>query len=1234
MDCTCVRNAGRRTHSRSLRRRARTSDGFYPGKKEGSAPPLVVLSPGSLRCILEASVPSLSAAPHRSSRRPLLQRLRRARQANTGGGLRGTVVDKTGAGIATGKAVLINQGTNLTFQSTLSKQGEYNFSSIPPGTYVLTIESTGFETERYDQVVINLNEVKSLNSTLVIGSSSTTVDVSTQSVNIVTQETSVTGLFTEQQIKDLPLNGRDYQSLVFLSPGISRSASGTGQGSGVVSAGTRPTNNNYLIDGGDANDPVVPSGTVGASGSAISAVPLDALGEFTVISSNASAEFGRSSGAVVNVVTKSGTNQIHGTVWEFIRNTSVNTRGFFDPIGRKSPFKSNQFGVRIGAPLWKDHTFISFAYEGFRQRANFQSNLTTPTTAAIAAISNPALRALFAATYPSATSSNGSAFTTLPRTYTSNLDGDTGFVRFDHAVTKSNQAVLTGSILDSINSPRGSGLLPGTGTGSTGRPYHFTFSDTQVISSHLINLGRLTFQRQALSFIGESATAAQLASGTARTSGPFAGLPYSPSIGDPNGIPTLSSNNGNFTTVGTASNYPQGRVSNTIGVADAFTWEKGRHNIKFGGEYRRIQENGAFSNAIRPVITLDDSTTARFNTGAILSQSQSFYLTGSSERGFRQNEQAYFAQDSWRATPTLTFEFGLRYEIFSPFSESKNLLNNAYVLDSNNRPQACTPLPFGAGFNTVALINPSRYGIKPFCPDYNNFGPRIGFSYDVLGSGKTVLSGAWGVFYDRLFDNVYGNSRFNAPQVAPITTNASTTPATAFYDGAQASGTISTTQVYTATTLDPSLRTPYTQHFNLTVSRELDKNTSITAAYVGGIGTKLLATETPNFGNSFPNSFRPSNQGVLARSQADIAAGIIRGPFSTFSHRTSNAASNFHSFEATLKRRLSYGLNGQVAYTFAHSMDNISDEIVGNTDSANPQSTLDNLLLPYLSPGSPCPTSQVAAAQLTASTITSDTVYTGAIRCATGNPALTTAQAATLFNQSYTRFRPIGYNYGDSSFDVRHRLAVSVNYELPFGRGKMFGSNANAITNQVVGGWHLGSIVDTQTGTPYIVVTGVDSNRDGNTNDRAIITQVGTRNPSLTKNFTNSSGPTVSRFGCNTTASPAIDPVTRSRTCAAGSGTITFNQGIGVSDPTLRMHRGSLREPGIFNWDAQLFKNFKVRELATVRFSADAFNVLNHTNFGVFTNTITSLTFARSNAQRSLGNTQSRQLQLALKVDF
>jgi hypothetical protein len=1148
-------------------------------------------------------------------------------QAAIGGGLRGVVTDPSGAVISGADLTLRSPGTDAARTQKSTASGLFSFRDIDPGLYTLTVSATGFRETRFEKVTFVLNEIRELNVTLTAGEISQTVEVQSDQASIVSQQTTVGTLIDGAKIRDLPLNGRDFQNLVFLAPGANRTASGTGQGSTVNAGGARPTDNNYLIDGGDANDPRVPSGAAGNNGNATSSVPLDAIAEFSVITSNATAEFGRSSGGVINVVTKSGDNAFHATAWEYLRNSVLNTRNFFNPVGFKSPFKQNQFGLWAGGRVFRDRTFYSVAYEGFRQRSTTASQVPIPTAQFISALTNPFSKALFSAAYPSVT--GASAFsptdtttwsTTINRNIANNLDSDTGFVRLDQKITDKNSMFATFSLVDAVpTATANSGNLPNFGVGNTTRPSHIVVQDNHIFTSNLLNTARFSFQRTPSEFPTEAPTAADLAAGGNRTAGPDAGTNYSANVGDPNGFPTLGLASARFNSIGIANNMPQNRIPVVWTYQDAVSYQHGKHEMKFGAQLSRIWDNTTFSSIIRPSITLLDTTTvaasvgltsaqasaqqnfANINSLALSSQSQSFYIDPSF-RQYRIWEQGYFVQDSYRATKRLTLDVGLRYEIFNPFTERNNLLSNAYILDNNGKPQACQGLPFDNTLSNVAAINPATYGIGNYCSQFNDFSPRIGFAFDVFGSGRTVVRGGYGYFYDRVFGNIYGNARFNPPQTL------STTLSTGNYTGLLAASTVNTTQSYTLTNIDPSLKNPVTQHYNIAVSQQLDSSTALTVTYVGAVAQHLLTTTRPNFGTSFADGFRPANQGAQVRTTADINNNIIRGPFGTMTYHQSNGISNYNALLVNVRRQMRSGLGLEASYGWSHSHDVLSDDVAGSTDSPTPAATLENLLAPLMATGSTCTAAQAANAA-TASKLTA------AVQCAEGNPSLTQAQAQAIFLSKYVKYANIKTNYGDSSFDVRQRFASSVTYHLPVGHNNFFLSNVGSATDHAIGGWGIASIFDTQTGVPFIPTTGTDANRDGDTTDRVVVTgTVANRNGRLTKNFAGKA-PVVNYFAACGTGCP-------------------FGAGDGVVDPTARMSRGYLRNPGIFNWDFQLNKQTNITEKFNLRFTADFFNLLNHTNFSNLTSSIASSQFGQSLSTRALGQTQSRQIQFGLKLHF
>jgi hypothetical protein len=738
--------------------------------------------------------------------------------------------------------------------------------------------------------------------------------------------------------------------------------------------------------------------------------------------------------------------------------------------------------------------------------------------------------------------------------------------------------------------------------------------DDHILNAHMLNTARFSFQRTSNKYPTEAETAAELNSGMFRTAGPYAGSAYSSNVGDVNGIPTLGFASGRFNSLGQASNMPQNRAPIVYGYQDAVSYQRGPHSIKVGAQIARVWDNTTFSSVLRPSITVLDTSTAaatstltaaqasaalnfaNINALALNSQTQDFYVQ-SSTRQFRLWEQGYFAQDTYRLSKRITLDLGIRYQIFNPFTERNNLLSNAYLLDANNNPEACTPLPFNTGLSGVAVINPATYGIGNYCSHFNDVSPRLGFAYDVFGTGKTVVRGGYGIYYDRVFGNVYGNARFNPPNTL------ATTISTGNYTGAQAAAVVNTTQTYSLTNINPALRNPVTNSFNLAISQQLDRVTALTVTYTGATAYHLLVTQRPNFGTSFADAFRPANQGAPARVAADISNNIIRGPFGAMTYETSNGTSNYNAVLAELRRTMGSGLSMQLSYTLSHSLDVQSDEISGSADASYPQATLENLVAPYMATGSTC-----SAAQGNAS---SAARLTAAVQCAENNPTLTQAQAQTIFLNKYVAYAPIKSNYGDSIFDVRQRFAASVSYVLPFGRNKMFLTDLGPTADHFVSGWGVTSIFDTQTGVPFNPTSGADGNEDGDTTDRVVLTgAVPNRKGSLTKNFTGTT-PVVNYFAACGTSCP-------------------FSAGAGVVDPTLRLHRGYLRNPGIFNWDAQLNKQTAVGEKLKIRFTADFFNVLNHTNFSNLTGSIASAQFGQATTTRALGQTNSRQIQFGL----
>jgi hypothetical protein len=1001
-------------------------------------------------------------------------------------------------------------------------------------------------------------------------------------------------------MKELPLNGRNFADLIYTQPGVSRDT-GVIFGSGHVVNGARSSANNFLLDSSDDNDghfPKVPALTISTSG-----VPIDALDEFSVINSNPTADYGRSAGGTINVVTKPGSDKLHGTLWEFFRNDVLDSRSFFDAPTEKNPFHQNQFGGRLGGEFKK--TNFAIAYEGFRQRQAVPLLAVVPTPDFLATITNPSWKAILQSVYPSPNQpfAPGAIVGGFNTAFDNGRDQDSGFVRLDRSFGQSHRSSLTLTVVDGDGSLAGNGI-PGTQSKQVQRNWHGVVTDNWMVRPNFYNSFHFGVNRISLASFVENVPPAALQSGIARTAGPFAGQPFDALLGSPNGFPTINTVAGTFSALGGPFFLPQARAVNTFHLQDSIAWIKGKHQLSAGAELRRVQINQNNAENARPSMFIDDTSLAALQAGQILNQQQNFYVyNNTAMRGFRNWEIDWFAQDSYRVFSRLTLDYGLRYELNLPTTAVNDILSNAFVMQ-NGKPQPCQSLPYGAGMRNVALIIPSQFGIDAYCSDRNNFAPRAGFAWDVFGDSKTVVRGSYGVFFDRIYGEAQHQFSLNAPF-------AITTSIGGFaFDGTQASSALTPTSVLTASTVDPRQHTPHLQRWHLTISRELTKNTLFNASYVGAMGSNLSRNERPNFGDVFPDEFRPSNSittALMPRSAGDLANNVIAGPFGAIQNLTTNAISNYHALQFELLKRYSSGLTLQASYTWSHSLDTSSS----NTDSAT---TLNNMLAPLFAPGSSC--AGAAGNSLSSGTLTS------AVGCATGNNALSTDQAAAIFLNQFISAAGSRSDYGDSAFDVRHRFTANGIYELPFGRNQLFFHGVSGIKDKLISGWQVATMIEAQSGVPWPVLAGVDANFDGDNNDLAVATG------NLSSLKFGKGGVSVDPSGAaRQYQCPVFDPV-------AGACASPVGQGLGIIDPRLRLTRGALRAPGLFNMDASVSKRIRIGERYSLQFRSEFFNVLNRVNFDVPAQAINDPAFGTTFNQLLINNTQSRQIQFGLKVEF
>ncbi|MDQ3652053.1 MAG: TonB-dependent receptor [Acidobacteriota bacterium] len=825
------------------------------------------------------------------------------------GTILGSVSDPNGAYVTGAKVTAKNTGTGIERSTTTDEEGNYTLRELPIGTYEVSVEQTGFQVASIAGVIVEVSGERRVDAALLVTGSNTVIDVA-ETAQVVTSNNTIGGTIPAKEIADLPVNGRDFTKFLVLVPGATADPSGAtdSPGSfGLFSAnGNRGRSNNYLLDGTDMNDgyrnlPAI--NEAGVFGTPATILPVEAIAEAAILS-NFEPEFGRNSGAIVNIVTKSGTNDFHGSLFEFFRNDVLDARNFFNPEpDPQTAFRNNQFGGALGGRIIRNRTFFFTAYEGQRERVGLNSVARVPDQREINALggaTNPVIARLLARNPWPAPNRPVALFDPSPNlsvTTRAKNDVDSLIAKIDHSFNEKN--LLTGRYFygDSEQSfplaLQAGNVLPGFNTVTPTRVQLVSLSYLKILSGTKINEVRFGFNRFRQGFFPEDGDFDPLSIGlnTGVQNAQDFGLPAIRIRNDPDFGSSLAS-------LGSNLSLPRGRVDTNYQFIDNFSSKLASHDLKFGYEFRRTFVNAFFDAGYRGRLdfaSLEDFLAGRLSGGRS--------AIGDSRRGTFQNSQAVYFQDSYRANRQLTFNFGLRYDYAGVIDEERGRF-------SNFDPRLGLVLVGTNGFD------------KLYNRDLNNFSPRLGVAFDVGGKGQTVLRAGWGLFYDAFSQDFFvGQLPFNTFNPGPAYNGIGTAPVLFSFStveqievGVPIFNGYSDSDVFA---VDRNLRTPYVQNYNLNIQQELSKNIILQVGYVGSNGTKLFRYRDINQPvDPARSTARPFDNGPFAPSG---------GTFFYVNQLETTAHSNYNAMQMSLTLREQRGFTSMINYTWSHSIDNASD---------------------------------------------------------------------------------------------------------------------------------------------------------------------------------------------------------------------------------------------------------------------------------------------------------------------
>jgi hypothetical protein len=1100
--------------------------------------------------------------------------------------LTGSVTDSSGAVIVGAKVTLTNSQTNVSRKTTSGKDGNYLFNLVPIGSYDVTVEKSGFETYLRKGIILEINQNAKLDVPLHVGTASQVVEVTGDVTQVDTVSATLGKVETTERIQDLPLAARDTMQLGLLQAGVFAPDQDDGSGNPFSVSGQRSESETFLIDGADNNDFLGNNMVVDPN--------PDAVSEFKILTNNYEAEYGRTSGGIVNQVIKSGTNAVHGDLFDYFRNTALDAKDYF--LQQAPIFKYNMFGGTIGFPIVRDKMFLFASYQGARRREGQNPGILTVLTPAerngdFSALGTPLI---------DPTGANPSGFfpnnqvpvDSVMKNYINDFlplpnYGINGYVEDPVASLQEDQAIFRYDynfsskdifsafyILDSQPQTFPFEVLKGASTGGD-VPIGSGFTNSQLFQTGSLAWTR-TISPTMLNELRFSTNRSATFDAVPEDKTPPSALGFTTvRPDDPNGAaPPLISVSGAFS-LGPSPQGPTKDHDVTFQYQDTFSWTRGKHALKFGADIRWAESNFDYDFYNNGSFDYGSYYT---NTGNALADfvggfTDNYYQFSSATYGIRSHQWYFFGQDAWKVTRNLSLDYGLRYEYDSPQEDPHNEIMGWYP----GRHSTVYP---GAPPNFLYPGDPGTPNRGLIYPNRDNFAPRFGFSWDTLGNAKLVMRGGFGIFYDiedgalnlqfggqPPFGYVANNypcfttAALAAPGcLSPVNGSYSADPFQGIYPDPYPFiagghlGQFFQPAIPYAFVVSPYFRTPYAENFNYGFQYQLSNSMVLEAVYVGSLSKKAISSTNlnyPEITGSNPNSLMAQYLGVTsavppssvtsdvvnyitpdcARPLAACNADFIPTGATQIITDVSAGNSSSNELQVTLDRRMSHGLGFRVAYTFAKTID--------VTSGFRARSS--TFTIPY-------------------------------------DPA---------------------FDRGLADFDAPQRLVLSPMWQIPYG------NKGNRLEKGLLGGWTVSTITSFQSGNPFTLYSSNGASESEEGLDRPDVVGPIQRfsNPRDIETFSPSadgihgsclSGPTTGHF--------LINPM--NLVCAVGPPAgQPFVPGIGLVQGGVPlfsygdMGRNVLRGPGINDWDISIMKNFKLTESKSVQFQSNFFNAFNHTQF-------------------------------------